>query len=339
MIRNQWYIVLDSKEVKQGKPLAVTRMGEKLVFWRDSDGRTSCMQDLCPHLGARLSQGKVMSGGLQCPFHGFEYDQNGRCQFVPSIGRNGKIPNALEVATYPVHEAHGWIWIYWGTSPEGELEPPKFYEDIDDKFSYGSFRQDWPVHYSRMVENQLDVMHLPFVHHNTIGAGGRSMVDGPFVDQKDGVLKLWVYNRLDDGSPALKAEEIPQPAGEPLLIFIFPNLWQNRLGDGNRILIAFVPVDEENGILYGRYYQKEVRIPILREFINWVGVLGSIVIANQDKQVVRNILPKKTELKKMGQILVPGDRAILMYRTYRQKLKVLAGQLSEKDQSISVKRE
>ena len=331
MIRNQWYIVLDSKEVKQGKPLGVLRMGEKLVFWRNPDGNVNCMRDQCPHLGAQLSQGKLVSDRLKCPFHGFEFDPSGACRLVPSIGKNGKIPIALEAATYPVYEAHGWIWIYWGTPPEGELVPPKFYEDIDQRFSFGSFRQDWPVHYSRMVENQLDVMHLPFVHHNTIGAGGRALVDGPLVKLDDGILKLWVYNRLDDGSLALKADEIPEPKREPSLIFIFPNLWENRIGEGTRILIAFVPVDDENGILYGRYYQNQVKIPILKDLVNWIGILGSIVIANQDKRVVSNILPKKTELKKMGQILVPGDRAILMYRTYRQKLKVLAGQISEKD--------
>jgi len=329
MIRNQWYAVLESKEVKKNRLLGVTRMGEKMVVWRDKNGKVVCMSDLCPHIGASLCQGKLSENRVVCPFHGFEYDPSGQCKYVPALGKNGSVPKSLKVHSYPTHEAHSIIWIWWG---EGEPSPaePKWF-DIDDSFSSSGFHQHWGVHYSRMVENQLDVMHMPFVHHNTIGAGGRSMVDGPFVDQKDGVLKLWVYNRFDDGSPARKSEEIPQPAGEPLLIFIFPNLWQNRLGDGNRILIAFVPVDEENGILYGRYYQKEVRIPILREFVNWVGVLGSIVIANQDKQVVSNILPRKTELKKMGQILVPGDRAILIYRTYRQKLKVLAGQISEKE--------
>lgn len=332
MIRNQWYIVLDSKEVKQGKPLAVTRMGEKLVFWRKSDGEVFCMQDLCPHLGALLSQGKVVDGRLRCPFHGFEYDQNGKCQLVPAIGKNGKIPNALEVSIYPVHEAHGWIWIFWGNPGSVPSQTPKYYEDIDERYSYASFRQFWPVHYSRMVENQLDVMHLPFVHHNTIGAGGRSLVDGPYVEQNDGILKLWVYNRLDDGSPAMKPEEIPQPAGDPLLIFIFPNLWQNRLDGSNRILIAFVPVDEENGVLYGRYYQDVVRIPLLKNIVNWIGVLGSIVIANQDKKVVSSIRPKKTGLKKMGQILLPGDRAILAYRTYREKLKNLTAQVGEDKQ-------
>jgi phenylpropionate dioxygenase-like ring-hydroxylating dioxygenase large terminal subunit len=331
MIRNQWYIVLDSKEVKAGKPVGVLRMGEKLVFWRDRTGKVTCMRDLCPHLGARLSKGKVKGDRLQCPFHGFEYDTNGKCRLVPAIGKNGKIPNALETVNYPVHESQGWIWIYWGKPPEGELQPPKFYEDIDTRFSYGSFQQDWPVHYSRMVENQLDVMHLPFVHHNTIGAGGRALVEGPLVKLENGILKLWVYNRLDDGTPALRGDQIPTPKREPFLVFIFPNLWENRIADGTRILIAFVPVNEENGILYGRYYQNQVRVPILRDIVNWFGVLASIVIANQDKSIVSLVDPKKTRLKKMGQILLPGDAAILAYRTYRDKLKTLAGQAGEEN--------
>ena len=29
------------------------------------------------------------------------------------------------------------------------------------------------THYSRAIENQLDTVHVPFIHHNTIGRGGR----------------------------------------------------------------------------------------------------------------------------------------------------------------------
>ncbi len=35
MIRNQWYAILESSEVRRGKPVGVTRMGEKLVAWRN----------------------------------------------------------------------------------------------------------------------------------------------------------------------------------------------------------------------------------------------------------------------------------------------------------------
>ena len=73
MIRNQWYVVMSSDQVKD-EPAGVTRMGEKLVFWRDGEGKVSCLWDRCAHRGVQLSVGKVLHNGrLQCPFHGFEY--------------------------------------------------------------------------------------------------------------------------------------------------------------------------------------------------------------------------------------------------------------------------
>ena len=36
MIRNQWYAVLESKEVKKSELIGVTRLGVKWVFWSDT---------------------------------------------------------------------------------------------------------------------------------------------------------------------------------------------------------------------------------------------------------------------------------------------------------------
>jgi phenylpropionate dioxygenase-like ring-hydroxylating dioxygenase large terminal subunit len=328
MIRNQWYVILESNEVKTGRPVGVTRLGEKLVLWRDKAGKVVCMHDLCPHLGAKLSQGKLNGETLACPFHGFEYDSSGMCQYIPALGLQGSIPKALRVSTYPTYEASNLIWIYWG-EPAAQLKPPRFFDSIDESCSYMSFKQHWGVHYSRMVENQLDVMHLPFIHHNTIGRGGRMVVDGPLVTLEDDLLRLWVYNRLEDGTAARKMEELPAPSRHAFLEFIFPNLWHNWISDDLHITAAFVPVDEENGIFYGRYYQRFVRLPVLRTLVNLIGVWGSILIANQDHRVVTRQNPKKTELKKMSEKLVQGDRGILAYRTRRHQLKVAAGQIQE----------
>ena len=40
MIRNQWYVVLESDEVGT-HPVGVTRLGEKMVFWRDQAVRSA----------------------------------------------------------------------------------------------------------------------------------------------------------------------------------------------------------------------------------------------------------------------------------------------------------
>jgi len=92
MIRNQWYIILESSEVKQGKPVGVTRMGEKLVLWRDAEGKVVCMKDQCPHRGVALSCGKLIDGLIECPFHGFQFDGSGRCTLIPANGRNAPVP-------------------------------------------------------------------------------------------------------------------------------------------------------------------------------------------------------------------------------------------------------
>jgi len=45
MIRNQYYAVLASKEVKKNRLYGVTRFGEKLVFYRTADGTIACLSD------------------------------------------------------------------------------------------------------------------------------------------------------------------------------------------------------------------------------------------------------------------------------------------------------
>ncbi len=67
MIRNQWYVVLESDEVGD-HPVGVTRLGEKMVFWRDQAGKVHAAVDRCPHRGAALSVGKIQKGGI-CNVH------------------------------------------------------------------------------------------------------------------------------------------------------------------------------------------------------------------------------------------------------------------------------
>lgn len=322
MIRNQWYVVLESRDVPGNRPVGVIRLGERLVFWRDSQGKVVCLHDRCPHLGARLSQGQITASGLACPFHGFTYNASGQCVVLPAYGRQAEIPKALRAGAYATHEAHDLIWIYWGEAREG-LAPPAFFESLEGEqergFSYASFRQHWRVHYSRMVENQLDVMHLPFVHYNTIGRGGRVVVDGPQIQLDNDLLNLWVHNRPDDGAPPRKAEDMPASGRHPSLQFRFPNLWQNWISDDLRILVAFIPVDEENSVMLGRYYQRVVKLPLARELFNLLGKWSSIYIAGQDRRVVNEQMPKKSALRG-GEKYVQGDRAILTYRRRRQEL-------------------
>jgi len=318
VIPDQWYAVLESGEVPVGRPVGVIRLGEKLVFWRDARAQVVCQRDQCAHRGAALSKGKVVGDCVECPFHGLRYDATGRCQLIPANGKIAPVPQRFQVHTYPTREAHGFVWLWWG-EPRDDLPPLPWFDDLEDDFPYASFKDHWTVHYSRAIENQLDVAHLPFVHYNTIGRGGRTLIDGPVTRLDDDRLRVWVYNRGDDGTAPRKPQDIPEPDTPALLHFHFPNLWQNRLGQNMRVMLAFVPIDEENTRLYLRFYGCFLRVPFLDTLLCHLSNLGNRIILGQDKRVVLTQQPKKTELA-MGERLFQADRPIVAYRQRRKEL-------------------
>jgi len=322
MIPNQWYAVMDSSQVRS-KPVGVVRMGEKLVFWRDSTGKVICFRDKCVHRGVQLSKGRIMNYHLQCPFHGLEYDASGRVTRIPANGRNTTVPDRFIVNSYPTHEAYDFIWIWWGENPPAGLKRPCFFNDIEKDFSYEQVYDHWNIHYSRAIENQLDVAHLPFVHHNTIGRGGLTLVDGPGMQWiSEDMFFVYYYNRVDDGRLPRKPDEvpIPDPDKEFKLEFIFPNLWQNHISENVRIVLAFVPIDDENTLLYLRFYQKFMRLPLLRQLINRLAMPFNLLIAHQDRRIVVTHQPKMSALRTDEQ-LIQADLPIIEYRRRRQELK------------------
>ncbi len=319
MIPNQWYAILESHEVPAGRPVGATRLGERLVFWRPKPGEVACLRDQCVHRGAALSLGELHEDQLACPFHGLRYDASGQVQLIPANGRNTPVPAPFRVLGYPAREAHGFIWLWWG-EPRPDLPPIPFFDSLDAGFNYATYVDTWPVHYSRAIENQLDVAHLPFVHYNTIGRGHKTLVDGPFVEAFADGLDLYVFNRVDDGTLPRRPEEIPDPHSGFLLHFRFPNIWQNHVSADVRIVAAFAPIDETHTRMYLRFYQRSVRVPIVRELFAWLGAAqGNRIIASQDKRVVSTQVPPKSELH-MGEKLFQADRPIVEYRRRREEL-------------------
>ena len=318
MIPNQWYVILESRNLNQ-IPIGITRLGGKIVVWRDSKGEPHAVSDKCPHRGASLSQGKVTDDQLQCPFHGFEFDPSGKCILIPANGRTSIPPKAMKAHAHPTREAFGFIWLWWGDARSKYPELPWFDDLGEEEFAYSSFYAKWPVHYSRCIENQLDVIHLPFVHATTIGRGNRTLVDGPLTRMNDERMDIWVYNRQDDGSPSRRTDEIQDPQRPPFLRFIFPNNWMNNISKDFRITISFIPVDEGNTLFCLRNYFRKGAIPGLAKLISWLTIPSSRVILNQDERVVIKQLPIKSDLK-IGEILIPQDGPIISYRRHRQEL-------------------
>ena len=325
MIYNMWYGVLDSKEVKKNKPLFAKRLNKNLVFWRDENNNICCIEDKCCHRGASLSHGKVCGNNIACPFHGFQFNKNGKVVMIPANGKNTQVDERFFVESYEVRELYGLIWLWYGDKDKIN-DKIMFPDDLKDKkFSYSTIRDEWHNHYTRCIENQLDVVHVAFAHYNTIGKGNKTLVNGPLAELNEdtNTLKFYVNNVIDNGQKALSASEMKKEDFKYFLYFYFPNIWQNYIFEKMRVFAAFAPVDDENTVVYIRFYQKVVNIPIIKNIVNFIGKKFSAYVLKQDKDVVKTQSSKESYLGMKEEKLIPGDMPIIAYRSHRDKLKKL----------------
>ncbi len=317
MIKNQWYAVLPSKAVRQNRIVAAKRLNLELAFFRTESGALGCVADQCTHRGAALSKGVVKGECISCPFHALEFDATGACRFIPANGKaSTQNIERYNVKHYPVREAHGIIYLWYGEEGKEIEELPFFPDELDESYAFSELEDHWNSHYSRCIENQLDVVHVPIVHYNTIGRGNKTLVNGPRVEYTDGVILTSANNETDQGQkPKPPAQCVIKPT---YLKFRFPNIWLNHISDRVKVMIYFAPVDEENTVLYIRFYSKATGMRWLNQIIAQIGKPMNKVIERQDKRVVITQKPKVSSFRS-GEKLLTGDGPILMYRKIRDE--------------------
>jgi phenylpropionate dioxygenase-like ring-hydroxylating dioxygenase large terminal subunit len=320
LAENLWYPLLESRELKR-RPLGLERLGRRFVFWRDASGTAHAQLDRCPHLGAALSAGHIDGDQIVCPFHGFRFGADGHCRHIPANGKAGRIPAGLCVESFPVHETLGFVWLWWGDPAKATPSPPCFEVLQSGNWHHSTTVVDWPVHYTRAVENQLDCAHLPFVHRTTIGRGGRTFVEGPYVEADDTRIRMWVTTSIDDGRPQRDQAALAAAAAgrEASIDFLFPGLWLLNIAPRFKNLLAFVPVNEH----CTRYYLRTVHQLGPRWLRGLMGRLSSLsnrYILGQDRTVVVTQTPPSS-LEATDDQLIGADRAIAQYRRFlRQRL-------------------
>lgn len=319
MIYNQWYGVFPGRKLKINTMISLKRLGLELVLFRTKSGKLGCVTDRCSHRGAALSAGKLKGDCLQCPFHGLEFDHVGRCKLIPANGKASlEDLSRFNVQSYTVREYQDMIYLWYGEDDKISDKLPFFEEYLNDSYVYSEIEDSWNSHYSRCIENQLDVVHLPFVHHNTIGRGNRTLVNGPKVIFDNGVIITSANNDLDEGQTPKAAVDCE--IKETFLAFKFPNLWMNHISPKIKVVIFFAPVDEENTVIYIRFYNKITGVKVVNRFISFLGMYGNRLIERQDKRVVITQKPKASEYKS-AENLIMGDGPIITYRRIRNELK------------------
>jgi phenylpropionate dioxygenase-like ring-hydroxylating dioxygenase large terminal subunit len=310
-IEDAWYAVARARWVPRRRPLALRRFGRALALFRGADGTIAAVDATCPHRGADLGEGRVVDGALQCPYHGFRFAADGRCVAAPCEGREFRIGAELAVRAYPVREAHGLVWLWWGAPRERYPEP--FWPDgMPDGEGRGTATGalEWDVPLQLAIESNLDIHHTPFAHRRvTPGLGHRL---DPYEARLDGDV---VYSggtlRRDDGRAwdGRGGLAITLNCKFPALVF----------GEfrGGRLVVAMSPIDAHRTALVFRY---ALSTPVIG------GLLARLAVWSEQRFVQPDDLAQQRAVVRSGLPLhacrfVPSDRAIVLwYSLYRRRL-------------------
>ncbi|KAK4741091.1 hypothetical protein SAY87_024679 [Trapa incisa] len=164
-LKNFWYPVAFSTDLKgDNTMIPIEVFEEPWVIFRGEGGKPGCVRNTCAHRACPLHLGSVNEGRIQCPYHGWEYTTDGKCEKMPSTRLLD-----VRIKSLPCFEQEGMIWIWPGDAPPAAvipslLPPPGFQ-------IHAEVVVEIPVEHGLLLDNLLDLAHAPFTHTSTFAKG------------------------------------------------------------------------------------------------------------------------------------------------------------------------
>src|SRR5262245_651438 len=124
LLRRYWHPVAATRELTAERPRKrVQVLGEELVLFQAPDGTYGLVGEQCSHRGASLYYGFLEDGCIRCPYHGWLYDQAGRCVETPFEPQQSMLKYGIKHPAYPVQKLGGLLWTYMGPPDRQPLLP------------------------------------------------------------------------------------------------------------------------------------------------------------------------------------------------------------------------
>ncbi|SHG99433.1 aromatic ring-hydroxylating oxygenase subunit alpha [Virgibacillus chiguensis] len=194
----EWHPVLKETELHED-PKQVHILGERVVLFRNEKG-VHAFKDLCIHRGAALSLGKVKNGNIVCPYHAWEYNDEGICVKIPALPCERAIPQKAKATVYHCQVYAGLIWVNLSEQPLPLLNYPEYSREGYRTVICGPYKVS--ANAPRVIENFLDISHLMFVHGGLLGDEDHAEVqnyDVTFVDGRFITSEIPIYQPNPDG--------------------------------------------------------------------------------------------------------------------------------------------
>ena len=162
LMRRYWVPVLLASEIATPDcpPVRVKILGEKLLAFRDTQGRAGLIDEFCAHRGASLFLGRNEECGIRCSYHGWKYDITGQCVDLPQVPN---LAPKMKIKAYPCVERGGVVWAYMGP-PEKKPAPPEVeWCLVPESHRYVTKRLQ-ETSYLQAMEGGIDTSHVSWVH-------------------------------------------------------------------------------------------------------------------------------------------------------------------------------
>ena len=282
----QWWPVSYLQDLDPQCPNRFTLLERDLVIWWEvSTRRWRVFPDVCPHRLVPLSEGRINEAGqLECPYHGWSFDGDGQCRQIPQALENTQPDSRRSrCASLPTAIGQGLLFVWMGSRDSADPEQlplvPALEENPESWTVQDTFR-DLPMDAVTLLENVLDVSHVPFTHHKTVGKRENAAPVEATITEEDasGFKAFW--------------EEGPRRGrlGAQSTTFLAPQLmWHDLTARGfGRILtvVYAVPIRRGECRLFARFpFQFQSALPRLLIGLRprWLQHIGNHKVLEDDQ--------------------------------------------------------
>lgn len=316
VVRACWHPVARADGLPAGAVRSVRVMGEDFVLWRGSTS-VHVWQDLCVHRGVKLSLGTVAGCHLRCAYHGWTYNEVGRCVAMPAHPGQTPPPRA-RAAVFSCVEDQGVIWM----AVEPSSPAPPFLPEAADRpyraILCGPYAA--PAGAPRVIENFLDVAHLPVVHAGSLGTADHAEIAPYTVDTIDGrpvARHIRIHQPDPDG--AGRPAEVSYEYGVlgPFSVYLRKHL---AGADRFALHLTVTPVDETESLAWFTIYLNYGSPSDDPDFAAFQEKIFA-----QDLPIIASQRPERLPLDLAAELHLPSDRLAIAYRQYIRGLGLTFG--------------
>ena len=251
LFRRFWTPIMVAEEIAEpdGPPVKVDVLGEKLVAFRDSNGRIGLLDAYCTHRRANLFWGRNEECGLRCAYHGWKFDVDGNCVDVPNAPEGGRIKRNMHTKAYPTLEQGGLVWAYLG--PPEKMPKPPMAEIFNAPESHRVIRKivvrgNW----AQLAEGDIDSSHVSFLHSDSVSALNNARRSGLQILQDKS--PRWFVRQTDYGLMlAAQRDAGPEHYSWRVNQWLMPQATMVAAHADTPILAQVrTPIDDEHTILF-----------------------------------------------------------------------------------------